>query len=289
MLKENIDKFVTRAPDGVPVLYLNRVDRSEQRSGGEQYFYSLAPEDEAQQLALRLFQKGVKKPVVIASQASAYQRMKQEFLSTWLNSTGDSPLAMDFDSNETLRSGIDQLLDIADSKRRIRRIENMLTPEVHSEERNRRDVDAIVVFANPSQTELINPIIESSISPFADIVPVFASSRSYSSQLNKNSLRDLRNLTFVEMPWMLPSNNLRYFQNLTSSLWPDRSDTEQRLFAMGYDAFNVIPALRFLKTVPKNDFSGLTGTLVLNEHNETTRELAWAAVQEEEIQRLEMD
>lgn len=289
LLKENIETFRRIAPEGIPALILNRLDNTDEMNSLEHYFFSLAPEDEAQQLANQLLQNQFKNPIIIAAKSSAYQRMKLQFSSVWQGKTGFTPVSMDFENNEALREGIDGLLAIDDSKARIRQLENMATNEVHAIERSRRDIDAIIVFANASQTELINPIIESSISPFADLVPVFASSRSYSSQLNKNSLRDLRNLTFIEMPWMLPSANLRYFQNLTQKLWPNRNDTENRLFAMGYDAFNLIPALRFLKTINQTSFQGLTGKIILNTHGETIRSLTWAQVEEEEISTIAMD
>lgn len=288
LLKENIDAFAAKAPKGTPQLFLNRLDE-QQTATGEHYFYALAPEDEAQQLALQLVERGITTPVVVAAQSGVYQRMQQRFAKIWQTHTQSLPLTMSFENNSSLRDGIDTLLDISESKARIRQIENMLSGELQSIERSRRDIDAIVVFANASQTELINPIIESSISPFADIVPVFATSRSYSSDLNKNSLRDLRNLTFIEMPWMLPSKNLNYFQTLTASLWPNRSDTEKRLFAMGYDAFNLIPDLRFLRIVPQRLFKGLTGTIILAERFETVRELSWATVENDEVSVLGLD
>ena len=133
-------------------------------------------------------------------------------------------------------------------KQRIKQIEALSDVEVFGVERNRRDIDAIVLFANPEQAKLLNPIIEASLSPFARrSLSVFASSRSYSLDLNSNSLRDLRNLTFTDMPWMLPDHRWQDLANQTIQLWPEKQDTLLRLFAMGFDVYSLLPNLRRLK------------------------------------------
>lgn len=288
LLKENVEQIQALVPTSLPMLALNQVDTN---NAGlrENFYYSLAPEDEAKQIANALIKKGFTKPVIISSAGNSYQRMKSVFIQIWQEETGFSPEYLDFTERSTLRTGISDLLEISQSKRRIREIENLVTGTLHSSERNRRDIDAIVVLANASQTELINPIIESSISPFAEILPVYASSRSYSQDLDKNELRDLRNLTFLDIPWMLPIRDLKYFQDLVKELWPLQNDTQNRLFAMGYDAYNLIPHLRHMAINKGQHFQGLTGRFTLNELNQTERTLVWAQIQQEEVQAIEMD
>ena len=165
----------------------------------------------------------------------------------------------------------------------------MLRPELHTFERNRRDVDAIVVFANATQTELINPLIEASISPFAEIIPVFSTSRSHSKTLSANGLRDLRNLYIIDMPWMLKTPQYSWLQQQTQELWPGRRDTQNRLFALGYDAFNLAPSLELLDFLPNQSWRGMTGELVLDEKNQINRKSTLAQFNEQEVLPVEGD
>lgn len=294
LLRENIDIVGQLIPAGVPLLSLNRNETAENSGNSENsensentkkniFYLSLAPEDEAQQIANYLQHIGKTSPLVIASLSGSYQRMSDAFSQTWDEVSELPAEILSFDNTSDLRKAIAEALDIEESKSRINQIKAMTNVEVHAMERNRRDIDAIVIFASAAQTILINPIIESSISPFAEIIPVYASSRSFSQRLNKNGLRDLRNLQFIEMPWMLPSREFNYLQNKSKELWPNRSDSHNRLFALGYDAVNLIPRIRYLSELKNQTFAGMTGTLVLNERNESVRTLRWASIEEEQV------
>lgn len=282
LLRENIDLVLQLLPPDTPMLSLNRSD-SVTGSRDNVFYLSLAPEDEAQQIARHLKSIGKVSPLVIASNSSSYQRMSDAFNQAWELSSKQPPDVLDFNNTSDLKKAIAEALDIETSKSRINQIKAMTNVEVHAMERNRRDIDAIVIFASAAQTILINPIIESSISPFAEIIPVYASSRSFSQRLNKNGLRDLRNLQFIEMPWMLPSREFNYLQNKSSVLWPNRSDSHNRLFALGYDAVSLIPRIRYLAQLKNQQFQGMTGTLTLNERQESVRTLRWASIEEERV------
>lgn len=284
LLKQNIDLIRPHIPQGIPILNLNRTEPDPTREN--HFYFSLAPEDEARQLAESLLQQGYTSPFVIANKSSTYQRMKNVFIESW--TTGSSPETLDFSETKTLRKGVNQTLSLTDSKARIDQIRRLLKPQLQATERNRRDIDVIIVFANTTHTELINPLIEASISPFSDIIPVYASSRSHSRYHSKNDLRDLRNLHFIDMPWMLPSTEYRWLQNFSSELWPERRDNLNRLFAMGYDAINVVPYLRLLKTLPNQTWRGLTGELTVDNYGQTNRVSKWAQFTEERVVSIEL-
>lgn len=287
LLKENIARFSPYIQS--PSLALNYVNESQEEitfESSEHYFFSLSPEDEASQMARHLFELGLTKPLLIQAENHAAERMSQAFISTW-NSLGMQKVeSITFNSNQNMRTRIDELLDVADSKARIKEIESLLVKEVHSFERNRRDADAVVIFANAPQTELINPIIESSISPFADILPVFASSRSYSTQKSMNSMRDLRNLRFIDMPWMLPDHDYDSLHKMYVALWPKSQDTNLRLFAMGYDAFNVIEHLEPLQQLPQYRYVGLTGEIYMDNQQQLRRILPWGQIKDDKVVKL---
>jgi outer membrane PBP1 activator LpoA protein len=287
LIKDNIQVFAPFIAPEIPVIALNR-DEAEMPER-EYYYYSLAPEDEALQLAQHLEGRGLKEPIIIAESSNAARRMKAAFVSYWQANHSRAPLEVEYSDSKTMRKGIGDAMGVTLSKGRIRQINALTRQEVIAFERNRRDIDSIVVFANAEQTELINPVIETSISPFADILPVFASSRSHSLEMSNNSYRDLRNLNFIDLPWMLPEHPWQGLSREAEALWPRRTDTDQRLFAMGYDAYNMVPHLRHMALFPEYQLSGLTGRLSLDANHEIQRRLPWGRIQQDKVVKLELD
>lgn len=305
LVKEQIMKLTAVLPSDKILLALNRVELKAKAptidqldrivdsilTRSEHYYFSLAPEDEAQQLALHLHKKQFVRPIIFAADTPTTQRMAEAFIAKW-QETPDAiqPDLTIFTDSKDMRTSVSQMLDVAQSKQRIKQIEILSDVEVFGVERNRRDIDSIVLFANPEQAKLLNPIIEASLSPFAQrSLSVFASSRSYSLNLNSNSLRDLRNLTFTDMPWMLPDHSWQSLAKQTTQLWPQKQDTLLRLFAMGFDAYNLLPNLRRLKTLPQLVSHGLTGEINVDDQGVLHRRLLWAQVAQDRVKLLEMD
>ncbi len=305
LIKQKITELTAILPTDKILLALNRVELkintptinqldSTTESNlpvAEHYYFSLAPEDEAQQLALHIQQKQLVRPIVFAEDHPTTQRMAEAFITAWQETPNAiQPDLTIFTDNKDMRIRVSEMLDVTQSKQRIKQIKTMSDVEVFGVERNRRDIDAIVLFANPEQTELLNPIIEASLSPFArKSLSVFASSRSHSLDLNSNSLRDLRNLTFTDMPWMLPDHSWQTLANQTKQLWPQRQDTLLRLFAMGFDAYNLLPNLRRLKTLPQLVSYGLTGEINVDDQGVLHRRLPWAQVVQDRVKLLAVD
>lgn len=303
LLKENVDALLPLLSPSVKMLALNRPDTpvsplapaTEEllpSSFGVQIFYALAPEDEARQLANQVFEQGKSAPILVASEQSLHQRMQDAFIEQWEKLTAglashqhSSPTLVTYTDNAGLRDGIQEALDVAQSKERIKEIQSFVDVELYNLPRNRLDIDAIVVFASPEQTELLNPVIEASISPFSgESVPVFATSRSVDYTQSRNQWRDLQNLHFLDMPWVLPTNPEQHLANVTQDLWPQRPTSLQRLFAFGVDAYNILPRLGQMVWLPQLTYQGLTGSLRINGQREVVRTLPEAVVNQETIQ-----
>jgi outer membrane PBP1 activator LpoA protein len=305
LVKERIMDLTAVLPSDKILLALNRVELQAKSPtinqldeivesnliASEHYYFSLAPEDEAQQLALHIQQRQLVRPIVFAADSPTTRRMAEAFITKWQETPNAiQPDLTIFTNSKNMRMRVSQMLDVTQSKQRINQIEALSDVEVFGVERNRRDIDAIVLFANPEQAKLLNPIIEASLSPFARrSLSVFASSRSYSLDLNSNSLRDLRNLTFTDMPWMLPDHRWQNLASQTIQLWPQKQDTLLRLFAMGFDAYNILPNLRRLKTLPQLVSHGLTGKINVDEQGVLYRRLLWAQVAQDRVKLLAMD
>ena len=65
-------------------------------------------------------------------------------------------------------------------------------------------------------------------------------------------------------------------QKNIDQLWPEESDQYTRLFAMGIDAYNLIPHLNHLKSYSYERYNGETGILSLDEYHRIFRQLSWA-------------
>lgn len=315
LLKETVEDLVPLLPTGVNMLALNRVEEEiasssvqvnsplkgaskavvselETTALTEVRYFALAPEDEAEQLAQFIFEKGLRAPIVVASQSSLYTRMHDAFKDRWYQlhrqrGTKAHVTTVTFNDSASLREGITQALDVAQSNQRINQIEYMVNEDVYNMPRSRRDIDAIVGFASPQDTELLNPIIEASLNPYdGKQVPVYATSRSMDYDSGKNQWRDLQNVRFIDMPWMMPSHQWPRLAEETKAVWPTRTTMQNRLFAFGVDAYNLLPQLGILTVLPYLEFHGLTGDLRLSEKGEVTRHLPQAVIRNERVQML---
>ncbi|QJR80086.1 penicillin-binding protein activator [Alteromonas pelagimontana] len=300
LLKENVDAINSVRPVNINMLALNRLDELQQEGTQEGFdvprtaYFALAPEDEAYQLADHIFHHGYRAPILISAKNTINQRMHEAFELRWqqLNKNDVKRkhvnlTTVTFTDSSSLREGITEALDVAQSKSRINQIEYMVNEELYNVPRNRRDVDAIVVFASPEQTELLNPMIEASLSPFnGKTVPVYATSRSMEYDSGKNQWRDLQNVRFIDMPWMLPEHQWQSLSQQTAELWPQRSTQTSRFFAFGVDAYNLLPYLPNLALLPQVTVAGLTGELSMNKSREIIRLLPQAVIDNEKIKPL---
>lgn len=251
-------------------------------------FFALSPEDEAEQIAVLMFTQQYQQPILIHAPDRTATRMAEAFTARWQSLTQHtSTITLSFSDNKSMRKAIGDALGVQQSRDRISILERYLGQEMFSVTRNRKDIDAFVVFANAKQTELINPMIEASISTFSDeIQPVFASSRSYNHKLNKNSLRDLQNVIFIDMPWLLDDTLNVELLAQYETVFSEASTAQKRLFAFGYDALNLIGKIQPLQKVQGLLLPGLTGSLAINDKNQVTRTLPRAKITTRQIERL---
>lgn len=323
LLKETVDSLIPILPPSINVLALNRPEENastqptatnavEQLTQNQQSvleihadvqqemlfpialnYFGLAPEDEAIQLAEFIFSKGYRAPIVISAESGLYQRMDSTFKAHWIklnnieNKQRANITSVSFNDSSSLREGVTQALDVAQSNARINQIEYMTNDEVYNMPRSRRDIDAIVAFASPQDTELLNPIIEASLNPYdGKLVPVYATSRSMDYDSGKNQWRDLQNVHFIDMPWLMPQHNWKQLEEDAEKAWSNQNTMQKRLFAFGYDAYQLLPELGMLNTLHYITHEGLTGKLSVNKRGEVIRQQPQAIIRDEEIQMV---
>jgi len=60
--------------------------------------------------------------------------------------------------------------------------------------------------------------------------------------------------------------------------WPARTARRDRLYAFGFDAYRLVPALRSKSPAEGSEISGVTGKLHLDDHNRIRRDLDWSQI-----------
>lgn len=255
----------------VSVLALNRTRRTV-ISNEQITQFALAPEDEARQVARQAWQSGHRVAGAIRPSGEWGDRVSEAFRSEWeglggeLVSTEAIPAR---DDGRRYLAQVRSLLDIDQSEQRTINIRAVLGTEVEAEPRRRQDLDFIFMAVEPDQARQLKPLLDFQ---FAEDIPVLATSSIVSTSISDRD-RDLSGIHVVEIPWRLEPNPIR--SELTA-LDIEQFDNYTRLYAMGLDAWQLIPQLSYLQSDPQARYPGHTGLLRLNEHGQVERELMWA-------------
>ncbi|MCJ8295800.1 MAG: penicillin-binding protein activator [Colwellia sp.] len=250
---------------------------------------SMRPEDEARQAAATLIRQDYQHPIVLSQKGIVSKRIAQAFVKQWQRITGKTIEVVYYDTGAQMQENIKASLSVDQSKTRIAKLISRLNQSIKTQSRSRRDIDMIYLVGTPEQTRLVKPYIEVNISPFAEVIPVFASSRSHSTRSDYSSNSDLRGLTFTEIPWLLTSEQNTELAALSQQLWPKRSDGLSRLFAMGYDSYQLISKIPLMQQAPYLQHWGQTGILKLNENSILTRSLLWGTYKKNKVVSIAME
>ncbi|AZN33744.1 penicillin-binding protein activator [Pseudoalteromonas sp. Xi13] len=289
LLKANIDKLAqAKTLIDTPTLHLNTFDA--ERLSLQHYFFALNPEHEVQQALEHFLAKGYQKPMLLAPNNANGQRLVDYFNIQWQRYSETKPQIGFYNDNKDMPNTITSLLEVDKSKQRIKTVKSLFKQEVESETRSRSDIDAIYILGDAIETRLIKPYLDVNVSTFAQRIPLYASSKSHSKQIDRTDKGDLEGLYFTELPWMLNAtvkqHNLR---NQYNTLWPENADISQRLFAMAYDAVSVLSDIRQLSVMPGNKFTGLSGKLSVNTSGHIERTLDWAQYTNRRIKAVQLE
>tara|TARA_R110000744_G_scaffold78200_1_gene154174 strand:+ start:1652 stop:3532 length:1881 start_codon:yes stop_codon:yes gene_type:complete len=288
LLKENVNSYLAQTELTLPTLLLNLPATVALLP--HQVALSMRPEDEAIQAATTLSRQQYQFPIILSHQDSASRRIAQTFSQQWQHITGKTPETVFFNSDAKMQNQLKASLGVDLSQQRTKELNRHIKYSIKSELRNRRDIDMIYVVGLPLETKLLKPYIDVNISPFADIIPVFASSRSHSSKIDKSDNRDLSGLTFTEMPWQLRSKQQnKALAAQAKKLWPNRSDSLQSIFAMGFDSLALVDKISAMQNKTYVRHYGQTGILQLGKDNILTRSLIWGKYSRSKVQEFAMD
>lgn len=239
----------------VPLLALNRAD-SEQPAPANLYQFSLAPEDEAAQLADIAARRGGRNALIIAAEDESRSRELQAFTQRWQSLGGRVAGTALYRDQQSMSMAIRSALNIPRSEARGKEMETVLNRNIEFTPHRRRDIDTVFMLAKPAQARSIKPLLNFY---YAGDLPVYSTSRIYNGYPGTLD-RDLERVRFTEIPWILQQPELK--QQIAAA--QPNSRNYLRLYALGIDSFGLYPRLRQLETMGDRRVDGQTGALSLD-------------------------
>ena len=242
------------------------------------YQFGLSPEQEARQVAEKAWSEGHSHALAITPEGVWGDRLFNAFKEKYEELGGiileHQQFATSTATTTDYSDPVVQLLNIDGSKQRFDELTEELNRKIKFESRPRQDMDFIFMAALPVQARQIRPQL---LFHRVSGIPVIATSHAFGLPPRSEPDLDLEGVIIGDMPWMInnqeidPETPLSMQQN-----WPDDNAAFLRLFALGMDAYKIIPQLGRLRLQVGGKFEGETGNLSMNENAQIQRQLAWA-------------
>jgi outer membrane PBP1 activator LpoA protein len=281
--KDLIDILQQREELQVPTLTLN-YGNDEAEAGHNLYQFGLRPEDEAEQIADYALAQNRNHALVLVPDTDWGYRLQRAFSKRFESLGGQVVGSTVYPAkNNDYSAAIKNLLNLTTSNHRKSILQQVIQEQVQFDARRRQDVDMIFIAANSRQARLIKPQLKFH---HAQDLPVYATSHISSSSGNPDDDRDLNEILFVDIPWMLNNQSIPDYKQI-SQLWPDSSQRFSRLFAMGIDAYRMIPSLRRLMINPEESLMHNTGRLSVDKNGRVRRSLLMATYENGRARLLE--
>lgn len=250
LTKAAVTDLARSGPLSAPVLALNQVDVP---PPARFYQYALAPEDEARQVAERASLDGYTNALAVVPAGEWGAHLLQEFTQRFQQLGGNVTAVQRYGASTDFEALARQLLGDSAATQ---------TPPG----------DLLFMVAFPDQARLIVNQVRGA---GAAALPVYATSHSYTGR--NSYAAELDGVIFCDIPWMLSPSSLASGEYTRSAqLWPDSMLTHPRLYAMGIDAYNIIPYLGRIGDSAITGYPGESGQLYLDSARRLHRQLMWA-------------
>ncbi len=269
LLKNEVEQLLDVPELGAPTLALNDVANHPVASP-ELYQFTLAPEDEATQLAKKAWEAGLRRIALLYPLGE--QRKREALTHAWTMQGGTIVIERPF-GQEDYTTMLSKMLELTQSNLRKESLSRVIQKNIEFTPRRRQDLDGILLIASPQAGRQINPSLSYL---YAGELPVYSTSDIYSGKNRPLEDRDLNEVIFGEAPWLL-GERPKLFSEI-GELLPQGSAQIMRLQAFALDAFYLYPRLPLLKFMGERGLKGNTGTLILNADNKITRSLRWVKI-----------
>lgn len=282
LAKAQVDILERRSSLPLPTLALN-YGNDESFPNTSLYQFGLSAENEAEQVALKAWQSGFRRALVLTPESSWGTRVKDSFVNTWLQMGGEITHTRQYGESLSLDKSLRELLEVQLSQQRHQRLTRLLGQRPHFAPRPREDSDFLFIHATPAIARQIKPALSFLM---ASNLPVLATSSVYSGASNPSQDKDMNGIAFCDIPWYLEKNNR--LEQAVRNTWPDSMLRYGRLYAMGVDAYLLAQRLPLLDALPESRIDGATGRLSQT-NRRIKRELQWAQFKKGNLEPLAAD
>jgi outer membrane PBP1 activator LpoA protein len=238
--------------------------------------FDLDPDQEAVTAARRAFMEGHRVASILYPQSSWGERLANSFWGEWTELGGKVVSTLVYDNGQfDYSEEIQQLLGVTESVDRFRDIDRVLGQPTEFQPRRRQDVDVIFLAARPDQGRLLRPQL--SFHQGHDL-PVYSTSHIYGGSPDPVNDADLDGVRIGVMPVILEKAQLDATPGLTGgrhATYAELDDTGMRLFALGMDAYDLIPTLDRSEIQSTRHLQGETGELALEDNGRIIRQPEW--------------
>lgn len=256
----------------VPVLLLNRTKDNETDPLSNTGFVnslSLSQSEEATAVAHAVLDNGYKSAIVMVPDSAWGRRIEAAFTNGFESGGGLIVGRALFDRTANDYSDmLTQLLKIDESLQRKRALQSQIGTPLSFEPSRRHDFDFIFLAANPQEGRELKPLLR-----FHDAgeVPVFSIGRVYNGRAERARDQDLDGVIFTAVPWQMMPEEAQ--GPIPASL---RDGSLGELYALGKDAWHLLPWLPLMQKDTELRFPGQIGALRLQENGQIERHPAWA-------------
>ena len=192
------------------------------------YFFGMAVESEARQTAQIAKRRGAYQAIVVTVNSQLSRRLQTAFAEEWTSLGGSVVSEVEFGGDPAV------FADIADQ------------------------ADTVVFLAADAATaRLVRPYLPGRL-------PIYATSQIFVGNANTLINHDLERIHFVDMPWLLQPDHpaVMIYPRAT----PPLSADNERLYALGIDAFRLIHILLEGQTLDALPLDGVSGHIDLDHH-----------------------
>ncbi|MGH8608442.1 MAG: penicillin-binding protein activator [Gammaproteobacteria bacterium] len=256
----------------VPTLALNQLGTlpgTQPAKGSNLYQFGLLPEQEAEQVASKAWADGFSRSVVLTPNGSWGERLFAAFRARYRSLGGEilgretypQDAAGDTAAVDRLSASIHQTKAVTHPGFGAKRV-------------------FLFLAAFPQQARQIYPLVRSQ-----SALPIYATSHIHAE--HQKPQRGLEGVVFADMPFLLPNSSRSATVN--SPVQQDgrpQSTDFLRLYALGMDAYRLIPQLARLQVERFAKFPGATGRVGMDGSGRLSRELRWARFVDGQAQAL---
>lgn len=280
--KNAISKLIEEGDTRVTTLVLNQYDGQRDTTNTSSpsalpsmIQFGLSPEEEAKQVAERAWFDGRARAITISTGDERSQRVQDAFTTHWQALGGITLEHVNIGQDiRVLADPVRRVLNIDQSEQRSKTLRSKLQRSLKTEARRRQDVDLIFMTVPPAIARQLVPQLR--YYRIDDIV-LYSISNIFTGNVNERADEDINNVTFVDMPWVIdPENEYSPLNRMIGRYLKPAHSAYKRFYALGIDAYDLIPHITELILQPFRQYEGKTGYLKIDREGRVLRRSIWA-------------